>query len=71
MYAHDARNEEVAKAELELAVEPAWPIWQVPSQRESPHPKPINQQNRSLQSKKNRQCQDSRFDKLIWQRNGI
>lgn len=32
MYAHDARSEEVAKAELELAVEPAWPIWQVPSQ---------------------------------------
>lgn len=31
MYAHDARSEEVAKAEPELAVEPVWPIWQVPS----------------------------------------
>lgn len=70
MYAHDARSEEVAKAEPELAVEPVWPIWQVPSRRESLRPKPINQQNRSLQSKRSRQCQDGRFDKLIRQRNG-
>lgn len=71
MYAHDPRSEEVAKAELELAVAPAWPIWQVPSQGESLHQKPTNQQNRSLQSERNRQCHDCRLAKLIQQRNGI